>query len=54
MLDYSLNSTLMLILARLIEVYGIKDFFLEGSLAINANEEKMQTLNSSLRKSSTP
>ena len=44
----------MLILARLIEVYCIKEFFLEGSLAINANEEKMQTLNSSLRKSPTP
>ena len=26
-LDYSLNSTLMLILARLIEVYCIKGFF---------------------------
>ena len=44
----------MLILARLIEVSCIKEFFLEGSLAINANEEKMQTLNSSLRKSPTP
>ena len=45
----------MLILARLIEVYCIKEvFFFEGSLAINANEEKMQTLNSSLRKSPTP
>ena len=45
----------MFILARLIEVYYIKEvFFFEGSLAINANEEKMQTLISSLRKSSTP
>lgn len=44
----------MLILARLIEVSCIKEFFFEGSLAINANEEKMQTLNSSLRKSPTP
>ena len=43
----------MLILARLIEFYCIKEFFFAGSLAINANEEKMQTLNS-LRKSSTP
>jgi len=44
----------MLILARLIEVYCIKEVFFEGSLAINANEEKMQTLDSSLRKSPTP
>ena len=35
----------MLILARLIEVSCIKEFFFsEGSLAINANEEKMPTL----------
>ena len=45
---------MMLILARFIEVACIKEFFFEGSLAINANEEKMQTLNSSLRKSPTP
>ena len=44
----------MLILARLIEVYCIEEFFFEGSHAINTNEEKMQTLNSSLRKSPTP
>ena len=34
----------MLILARLIEVYCIKEIFFEGSLGINANEEKTQTL----------
>jgi len=53
-LAYSLRGALMLIFARLIKVYCIKEFFFEGSLAINANEEKMQTLNSSLRKSPIP
>jgi len=40
LLDYSLSSIMMLILARLIKVTASKKFSYEGSLAINANEER--------------